>query len=279
MINYIENFNCDNIFKFMYEDYYKIPAISSVFYLLLIFNILPNINLQFNLKHGFAMWNLFLSIFSLIGFIPCIYYVISTMYNEGIHYILCNDYTTIGDINRVVFYNNINEYIIIGDTCVGFTGFMVILFIWSKIFEFIDTFFLALMKKPIIFLHWYHHIYTLIFCWYSYINTTPVGILFITMNYFVHMVMYFYFFASQYTKKLNFMRKPITTIQILQMIFGIIFIGMIYYYDKYSDLSCSTTYKDNYFFEFCGIMYGSYCLLFMKLYYENYIKKQIKHKE
>jgi hypothetical protein len=37
----------------------------------------------------------------------------------------------------------------------------------SKLFEFVDTVFIVLRKRPLMFLHYYHHIVTLGFCWVS----------------------------------------------------------------------------------------------------------------
>jgi elongation of very long chain fatty acids protein 6 len=32
----------------------------------------------------------------------------------------------------------------------------------------VDTLFIVLRKKPLIFLHWYHHITVLLFCWHAF---------------------------------------------------------------------------------------------------------------
>ncbi|RHY06234.1 hypothetical protein DYB25_001996, partial [Aphanomyces astaci] len=34
--------------------------------------------------------------------------------------------------------------------------------------ELFDTFFVVIRKKPLRFLHWYHHITVLLFCWHAY---------------------------------------------------------------------------------------------------------------
>eukprot|EP00948_MAST-09A_sp_MAST-9A-sp1_P000354 g354.t1 len=66
----------------------------------------------------------------------------------------------------------------------GASGFWTMLFIFSKVPELMDTVFLVLGKRPIIFLHWYHHVTVLLFCWHSYATTSSSGIFFIAMNYF-----------------------------------------------------------------------------------------------
>ena len=61
----------------------------------------------------------------------------------------------------------------------GPTGLWVMLFIFSKIPELIDTAFIVLRKKPLIFLHWYHHITVLLFCWSSYSSVAGSGLYFV----------------------------------------------------------------------------------------------------
>merc|ERR1712127_1141715 len=43
-----------------------------------------------------------------------------------------------------------------------------ILFVLSKFAELWDTFFIVVHKKPLIFLHWYHHITVLLYCWVAW---------------------------------------------------------------------------------------------------------------
>jgi hypothetical protein len=61
--------------------------------------------------------------------------------------------------------------------------------------ELFDTAFIVLRKKPLIFLHWYHHITVLLYCWHAYAVRASSGLYFIAMNYSVHAIMYFYYFA------------------------------------------------------------------------------------
>ncbi|CAG0895138.1 unnamed protein product [Cyprideis torosa] len=64
------------------------------------------------------------------------------------------------------------------------------LFILSKVPELGDTIFIVLRKQPLIFLHWYHHVTVLLYCWYSFAEVISNGRWFITMNYTVHAIMY-----------------------------------------------------------------------------------------
>ncbi|KJH45255.1 GNS1/SUR4 family protein [Dictyocaulus viviparus] len=49
----------------------------------------------------------------------------------------------------------------------GPASFWACMFAFSKIAELGDTIFLVLRKRPVIFLHWYHHAVVLICCWHS----------------------------------------------------------------------------------------------------------------
>jgi hypothetical protein len=42
------------------------------------------------------------------------------------------------------------------------------LFILSKFPELVDKFFIVARRRPLLFLHWYHHVAVLLYCWHSY---------------------------------------------------------------------------------------------------------------
>merc|ERR1711939_740759 len=70
------------------------------------------------------------------------------------------------------------------------------------------TVLLVLQRKPVIFLHSYHHVTVLVFCWSAYVRDASAGIWYACMNYCVHSVMYAYYlglfislFRSKYKQK------------------------------------------------------------------------------
>ena len=97
----------------------------------------------------------------------------------------------------------------------------VMLFCLSKIPELLDTAFIVLRKKSLIFLHWYHHATVLLFCWDAWASRNPVGSMFAVMNMFVHTVMYFYYGCiAMGVRVAPPLRKSITLTQISQMAVG-----------------------------------------------------------
>jgi hypothetical protein len=117
------------------------------------------------------------------------------------------------------------------------SGFWVQAFIISKLFELFDTVFLVLRKRPVIFLHWFHHVTVLLYCWHSNVVRAPQTIYFVAMNYSVHAVMYGYF-ALTTMRRVPSWFPPwlITAAQISQMFVGIaVQLAAIYLYPKHSD--------------------------------------------
>jgi len=157
------------------------------------------------------------------------------------------------------------------------TGLAVQLFILSKLPELIDTVFIVIRKKPLIFLHWYHHVTVLAYCWHSYVTENGAGLYFIGMNYTVHAVMYFYYFlmAMRAIPKW-FPSWIITTMQILQMVVGTTVVGFSIYYKNYGSEhhptpgSCNVTNNN---LIVGGIIYASYLYLFMEFAVKRYIFK------
>ena len=142
--------------------------------------------------------------------------------------------------------------------------------------ELFDTFFIVIHKKPLIFLHWYHHITVLLYCWHSYVTTSPPGIFFVVMNYSVHASMYgYYFLMAMRLRPKWFNPMIITTFQISQMVVGVAVTMLgFYYYSK--DPKCKIENENN---TAAFVMYGSYLFLFLQFFIGRYFKPKAATKK
>lgn len=151
----------------------------------------------------------------------------------------------------------------------GSTGLWVQLFVLSKFPELIDTFFIVIHKKPLIFLHWYHHITVLIYCWHSYVTKSPTGLFFVVMNYCVHAIMYGYYFLMAIKMKPKWLNAMfITTAQISQMVVGVLVTVFAFIY--YDEGKTCHIQKENNIAAF--LMYGSYLFLFTQFFVGKYFR-------
>jgi hypothetical protein len=156
----------------------------------------------------------------------------------------------------------------------GTTGFWVMLFIFSKIPELIDTVFIVLRKRPLIFLHWYHHVTVLLFCWSAYSTIAGSGLYFVAMNYTVHALMYgYYCLQALNVCPKSFPAILITLSQIAQMFIGTGVCVSCWYY-MLSGRTCSNDMSN---LIAGGAMYGSYLYLFCEFALRRYSgKKTVK---
>lgn len=137
--------------------------------------------------------------------------------------------------------------------------------------ELLDTFFIVIHKKPLIFLHWYHHISVLLYCWHAYVTKAPGGIFFSTMNYGVHAIMYFYYFLMAVKCKPKWFNSIwITVSQISQMVVGVTITVLGFVLAPKYDKECSLSKENNIA---ALIMYGSYLMLFLEFFFQRYAFK------
>lgn len=228
-----------------------VPVLACVAYMALIFGGQHYFARRepLNWRNAMAAWNLCLSVFSWVGMARTLPQLLHNLSTYSLRDNLCLD-------PRSTFGS-------------GSTGLWVQLFILSKFPELIDTFFIVIHKKPLIFLHWYHHVTVLLYCWHSYVTKSPPGIFFVVMNYSVHASMYgYYFLMAMHWRPKWFNPVIITAFQISQMVVGVaVTLAGFYYYKTDAAASCQIEAENN---TAAFIMYGSYLFLFLQFFIGRY---------
>ncbi|KAI0735156.1 elongase of fatty acids ELO [Earliella scabrosa] len=230
-----------------------IPAL--VAYLVIIFGIQAWMKDKqpLKLQFLFRLHNAFLSSGSLLLVLLIMEEVLPKVYQHGVFWGLCN----VGMWSeRLEFYYMINYYF--------------------KYIELIDTMFLALKKKPLAFLHVFHHSATAYLCYTQLNGKTSVQWVVISINLVVHVIMYYYYWATAGGARI-WWKKYLTTFQIVQFIidlFVVYFATYSYYAANYfPDLptlgSCAGTEQAAVFG--CALL-TSYLLLFIQFYIQTYKK-------
>eukprot|EP00796_Vickermania_ingenoplastis_P008952 gene8953-6281_t len=246
-----------------------------------------------------TIWNLGLSIFSIIGAWYCwprLIEVVTASEISGLtpskgnyFYEYKNMLTDVNTMSpamkRNVFQKPDGTYGIRGgfDTSVcvyrddiyrrGVVGYLNQAFLFSKYFELFDTVLLVLQKKRVIFLHWYHHVTVLLYCAHAWVSPAPGGIWFATVNLTVHSVMYFYYFLASlnFRKLIAPFASFITIFQITQMVMGSAIAVYVMYHDQFSGKGCDTSKVHSHA---TIIMYISYLILFSNFFIQRYIVKK-----
>ncbi|KAF9031189.1 fatty acid elongase [Panaeolus papilionaceus] len=182
------------------------------------------------------------------------------IWNRGFYYGLCseNSLTAVSLLGKL--FDLINYYF--------------------KYLELLDTVFLALKKKPLQFLHVFHHSVTALLAYIQLNGKMSGAWSIIVMNLAVHVIMYYYYYATAGGAKF-WWKKYLTSMQITQFIIGI---GLGYfgtyqavvwrYYPQMPHISnCAGSPKSSLFG--CAVL-TSYLYLFVNFYFQTYKKPVTK---
>lgn len=191
--------------------------------------------------------NLFLMIASGCLSLGISYFVVQDIFRNGFYHSICSAEVHDNPYLHLFYYIN---YLL-------------------KFYEFLDTYIIILKKKPVIFLHWYHHAITALLTYIQQNDYTPVQWVPIVMNLVVHVVMYSYYLLSSFHFKV-WWKRYLTLFQIAQFVvdLAVCVYCTIRLYDE--PKSCVGTTRAAY--SGVGII-GSYFLLFLRFYALNYKKK------
>lgn len=238
----------DDLLKFMDNNTW-VPFLAVGLYFLLIFagqKYMENRE-ALDWRKTLACWNLFLSVFSAVGFFRMAPHLVHNLYHYDFITNICGD----------------------GFKLVGFgpTSYYGLIFALSKFFELFDTFFIVIRKKKLMFLHWYHHITVLLMCWHTVVTHTPAGFIFSVVNYGVHMIMYFYYFLMAVRCKPAWFKPVVITVaQILQMVVGVYVCARAW---KWAEVDGCHASSQN--IKLTLGMYASYLYLFSAFFVQRYV--------
>jgi fatty acid elongase 3 len=210
------------------------------------------------LQFLFQLHNALLSLGSLILLVLMLEEIVPIWYKGGIFNAICHPRSW---TPRMEFYYIINYYF--------------------KYWELVDTVFLALKKKPLAFLHVFHHSATALLCYTQLNGRTSVSWVVITLNLTVHVIMYYYYYATAGGRRF-WWKKYLTTLQIVQFIidlFVVYFASTCLFFARYSHFA--TKYlpsvptvgdcagEESAALFGCGLL-SSYLLLFINFYRQTY---------
>ena len=194
------------------------------------------------------IWNLCMSIFSIICVIRIVPYFLTVLYRSGPWYFVCR--------NGMASYGK-----------GGPVGLWCVLFVYSKYLELADTAFLILRKRPVSFLHWYHHATVLLLCIHSLATYSPAALVMSSINAVVHSIMYTYYFVAAVSSRPQSWGRIVTKIQIGQMFVGVA-LGVSNYIGKCTSHNCYSVSSH------AALVLGIYCsylVLFLRFYASKYI--------
>jgi len=170
--------------------------------------ILMNDQKPMHLKPLFMLHNVLLSAGSGILLLLMIEELLPIIYNHGPFHGICAHGSWTPRLETLYIFNYMFKY-------------------W----ELADTLFLVAKKKPLQFLHVFHHTATAVLCYTQLNGRTSVSWVPISLNLTVHVLMYYYYFiTTAFPGKKIWWKRYLTSLQISQFVIDLVVI----YFASYS---------------------------------------------
>jgi len=229
----------------------EIPVVAICLYLMLVRYgpIVMAKRRPLQLRRVSQLWNFAVAIFSVGGTLATVPHLLQQITTRGLWYSACAD-----------------AYELAGS---GAPALWAALFTWSKLFELFDTVLLIARKRPLILLHWFHHASVIAFVWSSWIYVTPLALWYGAMNYSVHSLMYTYFFAISFDRRLLRLAPFVTSMQIAQFAWGTVINILATVSWSRSSIGCAVHPR---FLQIGVAMYLAYGTLFVRLFLQRYLR-------
>lgn len=235
------------------DEHLIIPVVGSIAYMVLLINGREYMKDKKPQVYRWVLivWNLSLALFSTVGAWRMIPFIAGHLkQDDGFHILACAES---------------------GPRCGqhGYICFWLFVFCYSKLPEMVDTLLMIWNKKQVIFLHWFHHITVMWFCYISWVHMSPAGTIYAGMNFTVHACMYMWYALAAARMKPASFSMAITILQIAQMLVGCGVSFLTFYWND----NCENHWSVRWY----GIiMYGSYLLLFVRFFLKAYCCKAKK---
>ncbi|CAL2039807.1 hypothetical protein CAEBREN_26280 [Caenorhabditis brenneri] len=241
--------------KFIHE-HFGLFVQMTIAYVVIIFSIKRFMRDRepFQLTNALRLWNLFLSVFSIYGSYVMFPFMIEQVRRFGLYGCGCEALSTLPSQAE----------------------YWLLLTVLSKALEFVDTIFLVLRKKPLIFLHWYHHVATFLFFCATYPTPSSQIRVGAIVNLFVHAFMYPYYFIRSMNIKLPAkISMAVTVLQLAQFVCFIYGCTLMYYSLATNQYTCDTPmFALNSTFA----LSLSYFVLFANFFHKSYLQRGGKDK-
>ncbi|KAL3106936.1 hypothetical protein niasHT_020039 [Heterodera trifolii] len=208
----------------------------------------------FSLRSPLLLWNASLALFSFVGTFRFSEDFLHNLSTNGLTYSLCHSCNP--------------------DSVAAFWS---LLFAVSKFVELGDTLFIVLRKRPLIFLHYYHHVAVLVYTVHSGTEHTAPGQAFITMNFVAHSVMYTYYALTVYGLKLpRWVSMSVTVIQTTQMFLGVAVSSFVLKLKMMDRIRCQQSTANLYL---AFTIYITFAVLFVQFFVNAYLRKEKEKKK